>query len=94
MKVDIAYAGVAGRAWVQVEVPEGSTVVEGISASGILERFPDIDLDKQKIGVFGKVVRKDAALRPGDRVEIYRPIICDPAKVPRKNGADDDDDDD
>ncbi|WP_018412946.1 RnfH family protein [Methyloversatilis thermotolerans] len=94
MRVDIAYAGVSDKVWLQVEVPDGCTVAEGIAASGILERCPEIDLDTQKIGVFGKAVKKDAPLRPGDRVEIYRPIICDPAKVPRKNGADDDDDDD
>lgn len=92
MKIGVAYAGDGGKFWLQVNVPEGATVVDGIVASGILERCPDIDLDKQKVGVFGKVVKKDAALKPGDRIEIYRPIICDPETVPRRNGADDDDD--
>lgn len=92
MKIGVAYAGSGGKFWVQVDVPDGATVVDGIVASGLLERCPDIDLDRQKVGVFGKVVKKDATLRPGDRIEIYRPIVCDPETVPRRNGADDDDD--
>ena len=48
--------------------------------------FPHIDLETQKVGVFGKLVKLDAALRPGDRVEIYRPITCDPQTVPRRDG--------
>lgn len=92
MKIGVAWVGPTDRVWIQVEVPDGCTVADGIARSGILERCPDIDIDKAKVGVFGKVVKKDAALRPGDRVEIYRPIICDPETVPRRNGADDDDD--
>lgn len=49
------------------------------------KQFPHIDLSAQKVGVFGKLAKLDAALRPGDRVEIYRAIICDPATVPRKD---------
>jgi len=47
-----------------------------------------IDLETQKVGVFGRLVKLDAPLRPGDRVEIYRPITCDPQTVPRRDGSD------
>ena len=53
--------------------------------------FPHIDLTVQKVGIFGKVVKPEAALRPGDRVEIYRPIICDPQTIPRRDGIGSDD---
>lgn len=51
---------------------------------GILRKFPDIDLGNCKLGIFGKVAELDAALKPGDRVEIYRAITADPATVPRR----------
>ena len=60
-------------------------MADGIERSGILKQFPHIDLAQQKVGVFGRLVKLDAPLKPGDRVEIYRGIIADPATVPRKD---------
>lgn len=61
--------------------------------SGILRKFPDIDLANCTVGIFGKVAQLDAALKPGDPVEIYRAIAADPATVPRRVIAGEDDDD-
>ncbi len=94
MQIGVAYAAGVKYHWLRIEVPDSCTVAEGIELSGILKLCPDIDLAAQKVGVFGKVVKKDAPLRPGDRIEIYRPIICDPEEVPRRKGMSDDDDDD
>jgi uncharacterized protein len=93
MQIAVAYVNTAKKFWLKVEVPDTCTVGQGLELSGILETCPDIKLENQKVGIFGKVVKLDAVLKPGDRIEIYRPIICDPAKVPRKNGGGDDDDD-
>ena len=49
---------------------------DAIERSGILKQFPHIDLTTQKVGVFGRLVKLDAALKPGDRIEIYRAIIA------------------
>ena len=84
MKIGIAYALPQRQAWFDVNLPDGATIKDAIERSGILGQFPEIDLEKQKIGVFGKVSKLDAVLNDGDRVEIYRPIICDPKTVPRK----------
>lgn len=81
LHVGVAYATPARQAWVRLEMPEGATVGEAIAKSGILAQFPEIDLDAQKVGVFGKVTKLDAPLAEGDRVEIYRPITADPAKI-------------
>jgi len=89
MQVGVVYAEVADQAWLRIDVPENSTVRDAIECSGILNLFPHIDLASQKVGVFGKVTRLDAVLGPGDRVEIYRPITCDPRAVPRRDGSDD-----
>ena len=84
MKIGIAYALPQRQAWFDVELPDGSTIQDAINRSGILKQFPEIDLEKNKVGIFGKVSKLDAALNDGDRVEIYRPITCDPKTVPRK----------
>lgn len=81
LAVGVAYATSARQAWLRLELPEGATVGEAIAKSGILAQFPEIDLDAQKVGIFGKIVRLDAPLADGDRVEIYRPITADPAQV-------------
>jgi len=84
MKVGVAYATLAKQLWLNIEVPEGATVREAIEKSGILKEFTDIDLDEQKVGIFGKVINLDDPIKDGDRVEIYRPITADPKLVKRK----------
>jgi putative ubiquitin-RnfH superfamily antitoxin RatB of RatAB toxin-antitoxin module len=92
MQIGVAYSESGQQVWLNIEVPDETTVQEAIEKSGILKMFPHIDLATQKVGVFGKLVKPEAALRAGDRVEIYRPIICDPQTVPRRDGAGSDDD--
>jgi putative ubiquitin-RnfH superfamily antitoxin RatB of RatAB toxin-antitoxin module len=85
MQIGIAYSEPNQQIWLNLEVPETVTVREAIERSGILRRCPQIDLETQKVGVFGKLAKLDAPLKPGDRVEIYRPIIADPETVPRRD---------
>jgi len=92
MQVGVAYSENAQQIWLTIEVPDEAKVNDAIERSGILTMFPHIDLTAQKVGVFGKIVKLETALRPGDRVEIYRPITCDPQTVPRRDGVGDDDD--
>lgn len=93
MQVAVAYADPAQQVWLRIEVPEDATLEQAIIQSGLLRQFPEIDLTERQVGIFGKLAKLDAPLKPGDRVEIYRPIIADPATVPRRQMADDDDDD-
>jgi putative ubiquitin-RnfH superfamily antitoxin RatB of RatAB toxin-antitoxin module len=87
MQIGVAYAEPAQQVWLTIEVPETTTVREAIERSGILKMFPHIDLETQKVGIYGKLVKPETPLRPGDRVEIYRAIVCDPLSVPRRDGA-------
>ena len=91
MQIGVAYSEQTQQIWLTIEVPDEATVKDAIERSGILRMFPHIDLATQKVGVFGKIVKVEAPLRPGDRVEIYRPITCDPQTVPRRDGVGDDD---
>jgi putative ubiquitin-RnfH superfamily antitoxin RatB of RatAB toxin-antitoxin module len=93
MQIAVAYSEPAQQIWLRIEVPEDCTVQDAIKRSGILRQFPEINLASHKVGVFGKLAKLDAGLKPGDRVEIYRGIIADPATVPRRRGGDEDDDD-
>jgi len=86
MKVAVAYAEAGKQTWLNIEVAEEACVRDAIDKSGILTRHPQIDLTTQRVGVFGRAVKLDAPLRAGDRVEIYRPITCDPLTVPRRPG--------
>ena len=90
MKVGIAYALTHRQVWFDIDLPEGATVQEAIERSGILKQFPEIDLEKQKVGIYNKVSKLDTVLQEGDRVEIYRPITCNPKTVPRRAKAGDD----
>ncbi len=90
MRVGLAYTDPDDPIWLQIDVPEGSTLKEAIEASGLLKRYPKIDLDKQKVGIFGKLAKLDTVIKEGDRVEIYRPITADPKKVKRRKREDED----
>lgn len=85
--VEVAYALPQQQLIVPINVPEGTTAEAAVLASGIIEKFPEIDLSVNKIGIFGKLVKPDTALRDLDRVEIYRPLIADPKEVRRQRAA-------
>lgn len=78
LKVEVAYACTDAQLIVEVEVEEGATIGQAIHQSGILQKFPEIDLAKNKVGIFGRQVSLLEPLRAGDRVEIYRGLIADP----------------
>lgn len=86
MTVEVAYALPHQQLIIPVQIPPESNAEAAIIASGVLKKFPEIDLNSQQIGVFGKLVRLDTPLRHLDRVEIYRPLIADPKEV-RKQRA-------
>lgn len=87
MRVEVVYALPQKQEMFTVDLPIGATVRQAIEACGILQKYPEIDLAKNKLGVFAKLAKPDAALRDGDRVEIYRPLIADPKEVRKQRAA-------
>ena len=81
IQVGVAYATNEEQVWLDISVFEGATIKEAIELSGILKKFPEVDLDKQKVGIFGEIADLDTIVEDGDRVEIYRPIRIDPEFV-------------
>lgn len=86
MHVELVFALPDEQIVLDVVVSESATVDEVIQQSKITEKYPEIDFDINKTGIFGKPAKRDAVLHPGDRVEIYRPLICDPKEM-RKQRA-------
>lgn len=84
MNVGVCYAEADRQTWLRLEIPEGSTVRQAIELSGLLKQYPHIDLETQKVGIFGKLAKLDSPVKDGDRVEIYRQITADPAQVKRR----------
>ncbi|MGD2082898.1 MAG: RnfH family protein [Chromatiales bacterium] len=86
-EVEVAYARPERQMILRVAFEAGMTVRDAIERSGIEQHFPEIDLDADKVGLFGKASTLDAEVRPGDRVEIYRPLIADPKEARKKRAA-------
>ncbi|MDD2685827.1 MAG: RnfH family protein [Gallionella sp.] len=84
INIEVVYALPTEQTLLYLELPAGVTVAEAIQSSGVLQKHPEIDLDKNKLGIFGKLTKADAVLRDKDRVEIYRPLLADPKEVRRK----------
>jgi putative ubiquitin-RnfH superfamily antitoxin RatB of RatAB toxin-antitoxin module len=82
--VEIAYANPEQQCLLKVEVPSGCTVETAIERSGVLELFPEIDLQQQTVGIFSRPVALDHIVTAGDRIEIYRPLLVDPKAARRK----------
>jgi putative ubiquitin-RnfH superfamily antitoxin RatB of RatAB toxin-antitoxin module len=87
MNIEVAYALEEKQTLLTLVVDEGATLKQAIELSGILDTYPQIDLSKDKTGVFGKIVKLNTVLRDKDRVEIYRPLIADPKKVRSERAA-------
>ena len=85
--VEVAYALPEEQLIIPVRVPTGTTAEDAIKLSGVLQKFPEIDLTVNKFGIFGKLTKPDTVLRELDRVEIYRPLIADPKEVRRQRAA-------
>ena len=70
-----------------MRVAPGTTIGQAIEGSGVLARFPEINLVTQPVGIYGKKKTLDTALRERDRIEIYRALVADPKDSRRKRAA-------
>lgn len=86
-RYEVAYALKDKQIILTVESEKELTVIEAVNDSGILDDFPELKDEELKLGVFGKVAKQDDVLYPGDRVEIYRPLIADPKEARKKRAA-------
>ena len=85
--VEVAYARPDKQMIIPLQVEPGTTLEQAVERSGIIGHFPEIDLAVNKVGIFGKLGKRDVVLREKDRVEIYRNLIADPKKVRKERAA-------
>lgn len=84
MIVEVAYARPDRQVILETPVPFGTTAMEAVGISGIVDRFAEIDAACLDLGIFGVAVDGDRLLEPGDRVEIYRALKVDPREARRR----------
>lgn len=84
INIEVVYALQHEQILLKLPIPQHATVAEAIKLSGVMEKYPGIDLSKNKFGIYGKLTKADAVLRDRDRIEIYRPLLADPKEVRRK----------
>jgi len=87
IRVEVVYARSERQELVTVNLREGATLKDALDASGLLQKYPEIDLAKNKFGIYAKLSKPDAPLRDRDRVEIYRPLIADPKEMRKQRAA-------
>jgi len=84
IQVEVVYALPNEQRVLTQLVDKNLTVEEIIKHSGILDMYPEIDLKKNKVGVFSRNVKLDVTVRDKDCIEIYRPLLADPKEIRRK----------
>ena len=85
--VEVVYALPHDETLLKLTLVTAATVEQAITASGVLEKFPEIDLARNKVGIYGKLVKLDVILHDKDRIEIYRPLTADPKEARRQRAA-------
>lgn len=85
--VEVCYPLPDKQELVRLTLPAGSTLKQALDASRLLEKYPEIDVGKNKFGIWNKLSKPDVVLRDFDRVEIYRPLIADPKEVRKQRAA-------
>ena len=73
--VSVAYGTAVRQSVVSVQWQQGLTARAAFDRSGLLDEYPEIDLESLALGIFGRPVPEHYVLQPGDRVEIGRPLI-------------------
>jgi putative ubiquitin-RnfH superfamily antitoxin RatB of RatAB toxin-antitoxin module len=84
INIEVTYALPEKQFLLSVKVAEGTTIEDAIIASGILTLRSDIDLKKNKVGIYSRPAKLGDVVQEGDRIEIYRPLIADPKELRRK----------
>lgn len=85
--IEIAYATPQKQLIIDQLVDADTDPRQAVIDSNIDEFFPEIDKQSCDIGIFGKALRPGQKLEPGDRIEIYRPLIADPKEVRKQRAA-------
>ncbi|TXL01609.1 hypothetical protein BMR02_02550 [Methylococcaceae bacterium HT1] len=87
VNVEVAYARPDRQLIISLQVLGACTVEQAIELSGINVQFPEIDLSKNKVGIFSQTCLLSTQLQEHDRVEIYRNLTIDPMEARRQRAV-------
>jgi putative ubiquitin-RnfH superfamily antitoxin RatB of RatAB toxin-antitoxin module len=87
LSVQVCYATAEFEFLRSLQVAAGSTVEQAIMLSGLLDQVPGLDIGTAPVGIYGKKKALDTVLRERDRVEVYRPLLCDPKETRRRRAG-------
>jgi putative ubiquitin-RnfH superfamily antitoxin RatB of RatAB toxin-antitoxin module len=79
--IEIVYAGVDPPIIRALRVPENCALIDALQQSNILTQCPEINLERNKVGIFSQLATLETTLHDGDRVEIYQPLLIDPKQA-------------
>jgi len=82
--IEVVYALPEQAYVVPLKVKKTTTIRQAIELSGLLQQCPEIDLNQNRAGIYGRLKELDTELRAGDRVEVYRELKVDPKEARRK----------
>ena len=87
MRVEVAYADFERQVLLALDVDDGATVGVALERAALDAAFNGLDLSRMPVGVYGARVDHTRRLRPGDRIELYRPLRLDPKEARRRRAA-------
>ena len=82
--IEVVYGLPHKQELIALPVELGTNVEQAIIQSGIMAMFDDIDLTKNKVGIWNRAVKLSDEVQDLDRIEIYRPLIADPKEVRKR----------
>lgn len=83
---EVCFASPGRQALIPVTLVQGTSVRAAVMRSLLPSMFPEYDFSCLPCGIYGQSVEDDRQVQPGDRIEVYRPLINDP-KQRRRNRA-------
>jgi hypothetical protein len=87
LHVEIIYALAQRSIAKALCLPPGASIADALKLAARDEIFQGLNLANATVGIFGKVASRDQALKDGDRIEIYRPLLEEPKLARRKRAS-------
>lgn len=87
ISIEVVYGTSGEQVLIPLNCEHPITISQAVKSSGILDRFPEIELKDNMVGVYGYRQALSHPLRDGDRVEIYRPLHLSPNEARKMRAA-------
>lgn len=84
ISIEVVYGVPHKQKIITLLVEIGTTVEQAIIDSGVINLFPEINLEVNKVGVWNRAVKLSEIVNDLDRIEVYRPLIADPKDVRKR----------